>query len=170
MNLFGRRAGLGLLACFAMAPGAVAQESGRFAAGQVAGVQVDVRPLIALGNGSQAEALRADLLAALRETFADRIGRRGPLLVVRIKGLSINPYVGNGGGRNGFGNGTQSDYLDGEALLVGPRGAVIARHPQLSATPSSAGGAWYDPDSERRRVTAIAAHYAGWLRRALATD
>lgn len=170
MDFLGRRSVLGLLGCLAMSPGAVAQESGRFAAERLAGVQVDVRLLIELGNGPQAEALRADLMAALKDSFADRIGGGGPLLVVRVKGLSINPYVGSGGGRNGLGSGTQSDYLDGEALLVGPRGAVIARHPQLSAMPSSAGGAWYDPDSERRRVTAIAEHYAGWLRRALATD
>lgn len=170
MDLLGRRAVLGLLGCLAAATGARAQDSGRFAAEHLSGVQVDVRPLVALGNGPQAEALRADLLAALKQSFADRIAGNGPVLVVRIKGLSINPYVGGGGGRNGFGSGTQSDYLDGEALLVGPRGAVIARHPQLSATPSSAGGAWYDPDSERRRVTAVADHYAGWLRRALATD
>ena len=94
----------------------------------------------------------------------------GPCCVVRIKGLSINPYAGGDGGRGRLGGGTQSDYLDGEALLIGRRGEVLARHPQLSAVPSSSGGAWYDPASERRRVTAIAQHYAGWLRRALPQD
>lgn len=148
-----------------MAVPAVAQDAAR-----LSGIRVDVQPLIAQGGGLQAEALRADLLAALQDSFADRLGRGGPTLVVRIKGLSMNPYVGGGGGRHGLGGGTQSDYLDGEALLVGPRGQVIARHPQLSALPASSGGAWYDPDSERRRVTAIAQHYAGWLRRALPVD
>ena len=133
-------------------------------------VRVDVQPLIAQGAGGQALALREDLLAALRTEFADQLGRRGPVLVVRIKGLSIGPYVGGEGGRGRFGGGAQSDYLDGEALLVGQRGEILARHPQLSATPASSGGAWYDAESERRRVTAVAQHYAGWLRRALPKD
>lgn len=134
------------------------------------GIRVDVGPLIAQGNGLQAEALRADLLAALRQSFADRLGRDGPLLVVRIRSISINPYAGSQGGRGGFGGGTSSDYLDGEALVVGRRGEILRRHPQLSTTPSSSGGAWYDQASERRRVAAIAEHYAGWLRRALPAD
>jgi hypothetical protein len=137
---------------------------------RLAGVDVDVRPLLALGGGVPALALREDLLAALKAEFADRLGGRGPVLLVRIKGLSINPYAGGDGGRGRLGGGTQSDYLDGEALLIGRRGKVLARHPQLSAVPSSSGGAWYDPASERRRVTAIAQHYAGWLRRALPQD
>jgi len=136
----------------------------------LAGVDVDVRPLLALGGGVPALALREDLLAALKAEFADRLGGRGPVLLVRIMGLSINPYAGGDGGRGRLGGGTQSDYLDGEALLIGRRGEVLARHPQLSAVPSSSGGAWYDPASERRRVTAIAQHYAGWLRRALPQD
>ncbi|MGU3360244.1 hypothetical protein ACLBWX_07920 [Methylobacterium sp. M6A4_1b] len=137
---------------------------------RLSGIQVDVRPLIALGGGNPALALREDLLAALKTEFADRLGGRGPVLLVRIKGLSINPYAGGDGGRGRLGGGTQSDYLDGEALLVGRRGEILARHPQLSAVPASSGGAWYDPESERRRLTAIAQHYAGWLRRALPPD
>ncbi|MFD0935735.1 hypothetical protein ACFQ12_11160, partial [Methylobacterium trifolii] len=76
----------------------------------------------------------------------------------------------DGGGRSGAGGGTQTDYLDGEALLVGPGGRVLGRHPQLTATPSSYGGAWYDPQSERRRITAIADIYAEWLARNLPLD
>ncbi|WP_430910793.1 hypothetical protein [Methylobacterium sp. sgz302541] len=141
------------------------------AAGGYSDLRVDVRPFLALGGGAQAEALRADLTAALRRSFADRIGGRGPALVVVVKSLSMRPYSGGQGGGRGFGGGgSQTDYLDGEALLVGRGGAVLARHPQLTATPASYGGAWYDPDSERRRVTAIADIYAEWLRRALPAD
>ena len=155
---------LGLLALIATtALGSAQAES-------FSGIRVDVGPLIAQGNGPQAEALRGDLLDALRRSFADRLGREGPLLVVRIRSLSINPYAGSQGGRGGLSGGTSSDYLDGEALVVGRRGEILRRHPQLSATPSSSGGAWYDPASERRRVAAIAEHYAGWLRRALPAD
>ena len=134
-------------------------------------VRVDVRPLLALGAGAQAEALRADLTAALRSRFAARLGGRGPSLVVLVRGFSLRPYTGSGtDGRSGFAGGTQSDYLDGEALLVARDGAVLGRHPQLTATPSSFGGAWYDPQSERRRVTAIADIYADWLVRNLPAD
>lgn len=137
---------------------------------RLSGVRVDVQPLLAKGGGSPAEDLRDDLLAALRTEFARQLGGRGPVLVVRITGLSLNPYAGGDGGRGRLGGGTQSDYLEGEALLVGRRGEILARHPQLSAVPASSGGAWYDPASERRRVTTLAAHYAGWLRRALPKD
>lgn len=133
-------------------------------------VRVDVRPLLALGAGAQAEALRADLTAALRSRFAARIGGKGPSLVVLIRGFSLRPYVGSERGRGFGGGGTQNDYLDGEALLVARDGAVLGRHPQLTATPSSYGGAWYDPDSERRRVTVIADIYADWLVRNLPRD
>ncbi|MCJ2051953.1 hypothetical protein [Methylobacterium sp. J-070] len=129
-------------------------------------VRVDVRPLLDKGAGLQAEALAADLDAALRKTFADRIGGRGPRLVVVVSGLSLRPYVGSGG-RRGLGGNFQTDYLEGEALLVGPKGQVLGRHPQMTATPSSYGGAWYDPQAEDRRLSAIADIYAQWLARDL---
>ena len=148
----------------ALAGSALAQTAPGF--GHVSSVRVDIGPLLAQGAGLQAEALRGDLTAALQKSLADRIGGTGPSLVVRISGLSMRPYAGSEGGRF-YGGGTQNDYLEGEALLVGRKGEVLARHPQLSALPSSYGGAWYDPESERRRVGAIAEHYAEWLRRSL---
>ncbi|WP_238180247.1 hypothetical protein [Methylobacterium haplocladii] len=140
--------------------------------GRFASVRVDVRPMLALGGGAQAEALRADLTASLRQTFADRIGGRGPSLVVVVRSLSLNPYAGSqgGGGRGSLGGGGSNDYLDGEALLVAANGQVLARHPQLSVLPASSGGAWYDPASERRRIAAIAEQYAQWLVRMLPVE
>ena len=132
-------------------------------------VRVDVRPLLAKGGGPQAEALASDLTAALRKTFVGRIGGRGPRLVVVLTGLSLRDYVGNGGGRFGLG-GTQNDYLEGDALLIGRGGEVLGRHHQMTATPSSYGGAWYDPANERRRVAVIADIYAQWLARDLPRD
>jgi hypothetical protein len=132
-------------------------------------VRVDVRPLLAKGGGLPAEALAADLTAALRKNFAGRIGGQGPKLVVVLTGLSLRDYVGNGSGRFGLG-GSQSDYLEGDALLVSRKGEVLGRHHQLTATPQSYGGAWYDPDSERRRVAVIADIYAQWLARNLPRD
>jgi len=134
------------------------------AAWQFSSVTVDVSRLHALGLGPYAEFVRAALLAEMRRAFADRLGRRGPRLVVRITGISLASYSGGGGGRFGGGH---TDSLDGEALIVGPRGEILARYPQLSATPASSGGAWYDPESERRRTLYLAQHYASWLRRTI---
>ncbi len=134
-------------------------------------VAVDVGPLRALGLDTYAEFVRRALLAEAQRAFADRLGGPGPALVVRITGLSLNSYAGSGQGTSGrgrsVGGGSDNDYLDGEALIVGPRGAVLARHPQLSVVPASSGGAWYDPQSEQRRIVALAQHYAAWLRRTL---
>lgn len=129
-------------------------------------VRVDVRPLRDKGAGLQADALAADLSAALRKTFAGRIGCAGPRLVVVVTALSLRPYVG-GGAMRGRGGNFETDYLEGEALLVGRNGQVLGRHPQMTATPSSYGGAWYAPDFEARRLAAIADIYAQWLARDL---
>ena len=148
-------------AWFLVAGPAVAQD----AAGRYAAIAVDVDALRAKGLGPFAEALRDDLQGAMRAAFADRIGP-GPRLVVRITGVSLNAYAGSDS-RPGRGSGGNNDYLEGEALVVDRGGAILARHPQLSVTPASYGGAWYDPGSERRRLSVLAEHYARWLRRAL---
>ncbi|MBY0297896.1 MAG: hypothetical protein K2X71_17985 [Methylobacterium sp.] len=132
-------------------------------------IRVDVGPLRARGLGPFATAVQDDLQAALARTFAGRVGGPGPALVVRVTGVSLNAYAGSES-RFGRGGGMNSDYLDGEALVVGRRGEVLARHPQLSANPASSGGAWYDPASERRRLVSLTEHYAWWLRRGLGLD
>jgi hypothetical protein len=133
-----------------------------------ASVAVDASILYARGSGAAADLLRDALEAELRQDFAGRIDGRGPRLVVRITALSLNDYVGSEGGRFGFGGGaTNTDYLQGEALVLGPKGEVLARYPQLSAVPASSGGAWYLPDAEGRRVVALAKHFGGWLQRSI---
>ncbi|HYI91829.1 MAG TPA: hypothetical protein VEY05_18200 [Beijerinckiaceae bacterium] len=132
---------------------------------QFSSVTVDVRPLRARGLGPYAEFIRAALLAETQRAFADRIGRGGPRLVVRITGIQLSSYGGGGGDRHG--GSISSDYLEGEALVVGPRGEILARYPQLSATPASASSSWYDPQSEQRRTLYLAQHYASWLRRTI---
>jgi hypothetical protein len=134
---------------------------------QFSSVVVDVRPLQARQLGAYAEFVRQALTAELQRAFADRLGGPGPRLVVVVSGISLSPYAGGtslGRGRFGGGGG-DNDYLEGEALLVGARGEVLARRPQLSVTPSSSGGAWYDPLSEQKRTAVLAQHYAQWLRR-----
>jgi hypothetical protein len=129
-------------------------------------VEVDVSRLHALGLGPYADFLRSVLLAETRRAFADRIGRGGPRLVVRITSVSLSSYSGGGAGR--FRGGTfHSDYLDGEALIVDRSGTILARYPQLSAAPAHAVAAWYDPQLDQKRTVALAQHYASWLRRTL---
>ncbi len=159
-------AGAAAFASAAMAGPAWAQFASAPAAWQFSSVTVDVDRLHALGLGAYAEFVRAAVLAETRRAFADRLGRGGPRLVVRITGVQLSSYSGSGGGRLG-GGGTPSDYLQGEALIVAPRGEILARYPQLSATPASSGGPWYDLQSERRRAIYLAQHYAAWLRRTI---
>ena len=166
MTDLSRRAFLGAAAAFAATP-ALAQALGgtRFSS-----VAVDVGPLHARRLGDYAEFIGRSLTTELQRAFADRLGGPGPRLVVVVTGVSLNPYVGGGtGGRRGRGSGggLDSDYLEGEALIVGPRGEVLARHSQVSATPTTMGGAWYDPTSEQKRTAYLAWHYAQWLRRAI---
>ena len=155
----------GSLAQAQFAPMAASPLPARFSS-----VSVDVGLLRAQNLGSYAEFIRRVLLGEMQRTFADRLGGPGPALIVRITGVSLNSYAGSGTGDGrgrSLGGGTDNDYLDGEALVIGPRGAIIARYPQLSALPASSGGAWYDPRSEQRRTMALAQHYAAWLRRTI---
>ena len=158
--------------CVLIVAGVLAAETGTVAQptsigpGPYSAVAVDVGPLRARGFGPFAEVVRRTLQDELAQAFADRIAPGAPRLVVRVTALSQNPYVG-GENRLGVGEAIANDYLEGEAMVLGRRGEVLSRLPQLSVLPANSGGAWYDPESEGRRVAAIARHYAGWLRRRL---
>ncbi len=159
----GRRTVLAAAAAvLALAGSARAEPAARYAS-----VSVDVGPLRARGLGSYAELVRATMQAELSAAFADRLGGGGPRLVVRIDAVSMRDYVGGESSRFGGSGGASNDYLEGEAMVIGRRGEVLLRRPQLSALPASSGGAWYLPDNENRRLAAISRHFAAWLRRGL---
>lgn len=129
---------------------------------------VDVDQLAVQGLGTRADLIQSALSAELKRAFADRSGGDRSLLLVRITGASFGSYAGSGSGSGAGGRGgSESDYLEGEALIVGPRGEVLTRVSQISTLPSSYGGAWYDPASEERRLVVISQHFARWLRRRL---
>lgn len=121
-------------------------------------ITVDVSHLRAIGVGPAANLVEAAMTDELRRVFADRIGGRGPRLVVRVTGLFITAFPGGRPESNGA-----TDSIDGEALVVGPRGEILAAYPQFAALAAS--GSTLDVENERRRVVAVSRYYAQWLRR-----
>jgi hypothetical protein len=167
MPVLSRRAFLAGVASTVLSPVAAHAQYGGIVPGtRFSSVAVDVGPLHARGLGPYAEYVRQSLGSELRRAFADRLGP-GPRLVVRVTGISLNAYAGHGHGigRGKEGGGGGSDYLEGDALAVDSRGQIIGAHHQVSATPASMGGPWYDPASEQKRTAFLAYHYAQWLRR-----
>jgi len=130
-------------------------------------VAVDVSQLRQKGFGPGADLVQGAMLSALRNGFAPRIGGRGPRLVVVVTSVALNAFAGESNFRS-FGSFSSNDYMEGEALVVGPRGEILARYPQLLALPANSGGAWYRPDNEQRRLVALAQTYAAWLQRKVA--
>jgi hypothetical protein len=133
---------------------------------EISSIRVDVRELRRQGAGQGADLVAAALQDAAQQAFGPNMNRSGPQLVIRITSLNLNAWAGDSGddGPGGTGN---SDYLDGEALLIGADGRILSRLPQLSALPANSGGAWYVEGNERRRIIALSQHYAAWLQRRL---
>lgn len=138
-------------------------------AGQAfSGVDVDVRPLLARGLGPFAEMMRRAALDQARLALSGRFTPGAPVLVIRFDALSLSgsgSAPGGGGGPRGFSGGYDSDYLEGEILLVGRRGEILARRPQLVSHPSQYVGPWYDPAFNQKRAVAISQAYVEWVKR-----
>ncbi len=154
----------------ALATGAATPALGQFGSGPpfpqaFSSFAVDVSVLRAKGLGPFADLVAAATLDELRRAFADRVDPRGPRLVVRLTGIFLTTALGGGGDRWwGGGSGGGSDSLEGEALAVGPRGEILARHPQLAVLDVRRSSV--NPD-EPGRAVAVAQHYVRWLRRRL---
>ena len=126
----------------------------------IGAIRVDTGPLAAKGQSATAAAIRPMLereLAGLRSTG----GGRGAALHVTVTGLYLASYAG--GQAPTFGN----DTLESEAVLVGPDGREIAHYPILAIMSPRFGGAWYRPDVNQRRIEALVASNAQWIRRAV---
>ena len=128
-------------------------------------VQVDTS---AIGSSASnlAREVKATLEPSLRANFASEIGtgdRSAPRLVVRITSVTVQSVPEFGGRGEG---GSNTDYMEGEALVVDRSGAIIQRYPMLSALNNQV-NAWYLPDFERKRIAALSNHYAYWLKRQL---
>ncbi|KAB0267101.1 hypothetical protein [Microvirga brassicacearum] len=129
-------------------------------------LSVDVSVLKAKGLGPFADLVAAATLDELRRSFGDRIDPRGPRLVVRITGVVLTAFPDGGGERwwGGGPGGGGTDSVSGEALAIGPRGEVIARHPQLAVLDVRTSAL---TPNEQGRAVAVARHYVRWLRRDL---
>ena len=86
--------------------------------------------------------------------------------MVRLTGIFLTPNPDGGGGGNWKrgGSGGGSDTLEGEALAVGPRGEIFARHPQMAVLDVNTS---ILTPNEPGRAVAVAQHYVRWLRRQL---
>ncbi len=154
----------------ALLPPAAAAARPRAATPPAAGIVVDVSRLRELGLGPTAELVQVSVARELAGGISGPIA--GGRILVRITGLSINSFAGSetgggggGGGGGGASGGTSYDYLEGDLLVLGARGEVLSQRHQVSSTPSSSGGPYYLPGSERRRVEVISRNFADWLKR-----
>ena len=125
-------------------------------------INIDTTQLV----GRDAVLVRRNLARDLPAAFAGRItGARGaPTLLVRITSLSLGSYTGSASGGGSGGSTVDTDYMEGEALIVPAGGKTpTARVPMLAAVPSASAGAWYLPDNEERRIAYISSFFASWL-------
>lgn len=120
-------------------------------------IRVDTGPLAAKGQSATAAMIRPMLE---RELASLRSGH-GATLQVTVTGLYLTSYAG------GQAVTMANDTLESEARLIGADGREIARYPILAITAPSSGGAWYRPDVNRRRIEALVASNAQWIRRYL---
>jgi hypothetical protein len=130
------------------------------AAPAIAAVRGDTSPLAAKGQAATAAMIKPMLereLAGLRSAG----GGRGATLHVTVTGLYLTSYAGGAAATLG------NDTLESEAVLVGADGREIARYPILAIMAPSFGGAWYRPDVNQRRIEALVASNAQWIRRAV---
>jgi hypothetical protein len=131
----------------------------------IGAIRVDVGRLVPQGWGENAYAIKRAMERQLAVTLGDMLRPgAGPTLHVTLLGVWLASYAG--GGMRGDGSGGGNDNMDSLAELV-DRGRILASYPVRSMELSSSGGAWYRPDVDQRRVAALLANNALWIRRYL---
>lgn len=130
-------------------------------------VDVDVGPLVARGLTPWAKLVRSTMQPELNRLFAARLvpgDKRADRIVVRIDSIFLTSWAGSNGGGWFDGEGSETDYMEGDVFVMSPDGAVRAKYHILLALPASSAGAWYLPDIDNRRVANIAQVFAQWVR------
>ena len=120
-------------------------------------LRVDTGPLAAKGQSATA----AEIKPMLERELASLRSARGATLQVTVSGLYLTSYAGGQAATLG------NDTLESEAVLIGADGREIARYPIMSIMAPSFSGAWYLPDISQRRIDALVANNAQWIRRAV---
>jgi hypothetical protein len=133
-------------------------------------VRVDTSTLAARGVPNYALRVAQAMGASARRTFADRItrDRNAPILVLRIDSVELAMGGGNGALRHHRGGGdSDHDFVEGAGLIIAPGGRILKQQPLLTALPSNSAGAWYQPDTDDRRLEALGGQFSQWMRRQL---
>lgn len=149
----------------ALAQGAVPQRFSR--------VVIDTSPLAASGASQLGENIKPMLTPGVVEAMGglvDPRDRGAPVLVISIKSLDLPSYSGGDNSDPHFrfgGAGSSMDSLDTVVTVVSGR-KVLSTFPLLVSQPSSAGGSWFLPNNEDRRVQALGRSLGGWIRKKVA--
>jgi hypothetical protein len=147
----GLKAGLALAALFSLtaANPALAQQRSRQPA-----IQVDTRPLAALGARLEANRLQACLPGALSQT----LGRwNGPPIIVSIRAVSLSGFAGLDRDSDGAFGGQTLDQIEGDIIIEGRRISLLAGSPAYD----SLGG---DVTlNTLQRIDALCYVFAGWV-------
>ncbi len=163
-RLLTRRAVLSTLAALAAAPG-IAMAASPLAATRFRDIRVDVAPLRESGDGDFADWIAAELPGMLRRSFAAYLtpgDRNAATLVARIDEVIIGTLHSGGFGGNPVADAI--DGIQGEGIVVGPRGQQIASYPLYCAVGADTYlNMPYQLDITRRRVETLALSFAQWL-------
>ncbi len=157
-----RRAMLSTLVALASAPG-IAMAAPLVAGPRFRDIRVDVSPLRANGSGVYADWVAAVLPAELRNSFAAYLApgdRNAPTLVARVDEVFLGPPG------SAFGNPALDaiDSIQGEGIVLGPRGGEVASYPLYGAVGAQTYlNMPYQEDITRRRVQTLALGFAQWL-------
>jgi len=150
-----RRAALLALATLPLADAARAQTAKyafRF-------IEVDVSPVLALGDTFTPPLVAKELQVALAKTFAPYLGKSGYVLRARVDHVSLGPLPS----RPSFLFHASHDYIDGAGLVIGPGGKVVATYPLMTFLDVD-----YDANGATEyalglRAAALADAFARWL-------
>jgi hypothetical protein len=161
-RLLTRRAVLSALAGLAAAPG-IAAAASPLAGVRFREIRVDVAPLRASGAGDFADWIAAELPGLLRKSFAASLApgdRNAATLVARIDEVILGPSD------SAFGNPAIDaiDGIQGEGIVLSPRGQEIASYPLYAAVGAQTFlNMPYQLEITRRRVETLARSFAQWL-------
>ncbi|MCV9935717.1 twin-arginine translocation signal domain-containing protein [Boseaceae bacterium BT-24-1] len=128
----------------------------------IGGIRVDARRLGPQGWGENAPRIARAMEQELARQLAPLRQRGGPTLYVTVQGLWLTGSAGTGGA----GDAGDNDNMDSLAEVI-DRGRVLFSRDVRSHLLSSSGGAWYRPDVDQYRVTALLENNAQWIKRYL---